>query len=157
MKRLIVMASMALVLGACLCIANIAYTQGWNTTPGQDQAQPGQDQAQPGQDQQLAPKESHGSIAYSPTTGKVGKAVNYPTRAAAEQEALNRCGESDCKAYSWFKNACGALARGDDGSGALGWAWDTDRMEAERKAIAQCQGTKGNPRCQVIAWGCATP
>jgi serine/threonine-protein kinase len=101
----------------------------------------------------LAQSDLHGAIAYSPATGKLGRAADYGTREEAEREALRQCDESDCKVYSWFMNSCGVLARGDDG--AIGWSWDVDIDQAAEKAIRQCRDAKG-VNCKPIAGGCTT-
>ena len=57
--------------------------------------------------------ENHGAIAFSEETGAVGYSYDHPTRDAAETKALEECGPG-CKVVQWFRNACGALATGDN-------------------------------------------
>jgi serine/threonine-protein kinase len=39
----------------------------------------------------------------------------------------------------WFRNACGALARGSRGRAA--WAWADTRAAAERTALNRCRAS----------------
>jgi serine/threonine-protein kinase len=80
--------------------------------------------------------DDYGAIAYSRSTGKCAWAINYASRGAAENAATQRCGASDCGAVIWFRNACGALARGSRGQWASAWAGS--RAEAERNALSRC-------------------
>lgn len=50
----------------------------------------------------------YGAIAYAPN-GAGASVWDYPSRADAEQTALNYCGYSSCKVLSSFKD-CGAVA-----------------------------------------------
>ena len=95
----------------------------------------------------------YGAIAYSPSTKAYGFSYDYPSRGAAENEALSRCRSqaSDCTVPLRFRNACGALAIGSDGYGT---GWGTDRGIAEQYAIRVCrQHTQG---CAVTRWVCTT-
>jgi hypothetical protein len=93
----------------------------------------------------------YGAIAFSQDTGSVGYSNDYGTRAGAEERARAECG-SDCEVVSWFVNACGALATGDDKGYGTGWA--TTRREAERVALSNCNDNAAN--CSVIRWVCTT-
>ncbi|MGB3536447.1 MAG: DUF4189 domain-containing protein [Microcoleaceae cyanobacterium] len=94
--------------------------------------------------------DSFGAIATTPDGSMWGYAYDHPTRAQAERQALEECGESDCQIKLWFKNACGALAK--DGNGSLGWAWGENRTQAEAEAISSC----GTGTCQIETWVCTT-
>jgi type II secretory pathway pseudopilin PulG len=92
----------------------------------------------------------YAAIAYSFGTGKWGNAYNYTTRAEAERVALSKCGKSDCEVLAWARNACCALAVGDDSK--YGYGWDSDRSSAERRALAECR--KRTTNCEIISWAC---
>lgn len=100
-------------------------------------------------------RDNYGAIAYSRETRANGTSWNFATRAAAERAAVRECenysGSGDCRAVIWFRNACGALAVGDNG--ALGWAWNRDRSPAEREAVRQC-AVYGGGGCKVVRWTC---
>lgn len=100
----------------------------------------------------VASADSFGAIAYSPATGATGWAHSFPNRSGAERMALGGCSKSarDCRVAIWFKNACGAVARGSDGWGS---GWGNDRRRAELEAIGSCNQYTGG--CRVIRWQCS--
>jgi hypothetical protein len=85
---------------------------------------------------------AYGALAYSPSTGAVGYSSKYGTQGEAEGAAIRFCrqygGTDDCKIEVWFNKACGALAA--NGKGAYGSAWGHSSAEAERLALARCNG-----------------
>jgi hypothetical protein len=85
---------------------------------------------------------AHGALACSRSTGAIGYSFKYDTRGAAERAAIRFCHESggteDCKIQVWFNKACGALAT--NRTGAYGSAWAYSSAEAERLALARCNG-----------------
>ena len=88
------------------------------------------------------------AIAYSPSTGHVGYSYNAPSRARAEQAALNECDRDDAEILVWVKNGYAAMAVGDDGS--YGYAWGSTRATAERIALQKCLDVGGErPRIVV--------
>ena len=91
----------------------------------------------------------YGAIAFSQGSGAVGYSYDYQTRAAAEERALDECGEG-CEVAVWFRNACGALATGDDAG--YGSAWAVSRREAEQIALDQCNRHAEN--CSIRRWVC---
>jgi hypothetical protein len=93
----------------------------------------------------------YGAIAFSQDTGSVGYSNDYGTRAGAEERARAECG-SDCEVVLWFRNACGALATGDDNGYGTGWA--ASRREAEQVALSNCNANAEN--CSVNRWVCTT-
>jgi hypothetical protein len=94
----------------------------------------------------------YGAIAYSEATGNWGTAYDYGSRAHAERDALSRCNSADCEIKCWFRNSCGALAKGE---GGLGWSWAAgSREEAEALAIANCE--EHGTDCRIICWVCTT-
>jgi serine/threonine-protein kinase len=97
--------------------------------------------------------QNYGAIAYSPSTGADGWAFDYPSRAVAERNALQDCRKyaDDCAIQLWFRDACGALAVGDNGYGT---GWGTDRRIAESYAIQTCR--KYTSKCAVRRWVCTS-
>lgn len=96
--------------------------------------------------------DSFGAISLSPATGATGWSHDYSSRWEAEDVAQSHCYKNagDCRVAIWFKNACGAVARGNDGWGA---EWATGSRQAQRAALAACSNhTYG---CQVIRWQCS--
>ena len=98
-----------------------------------------------------ASADNYGAIAYSPSTKANGYSYDYPSRAAAENNAMSRCDAEDCKIVMWFREACGAVAAGADGYGA---SWASTRSQAEAKAIAECG--KYTSGCATAVWTCTT-
>lgn len=94
--------------------------------------------------------DNYGAIAITPDGESWGYSFDYPTREQAEKRALEECGLSNCRVQVWFKNACGAVARNEEGK--LGWAWADTRKQAEAEAVAAC----GTGTCQVHTWACTT-
>jgi hypothetical protein len=94
-----------------------------------------------------------GAIAYSPSSHADGFSYDYSTEAEAEERALAECNSrgDGCQSALWFRNACGALARGPDGWGA---AWGDDQDGAEQNALAECGSHSDN--CSVTRWICTT-
>ena len=96
-------------------------------------------------------RENWGAIAYSTRTGRWGAVYNYATQAKAVNAAVVRCGADDCQAVVWFRNGCGAFAKG---RGAYGWGLGATRAEAEEKALAACR--QRGPYCGVVSWSCTS-
>jgi hypothetical protein len=97
------------------------------------------------------PQDYFGAIAYSSQTGAHGWAKDYPSRDAAQRAALSICRKhaSDCRAVLWFRNACGALARGPNGPG---WAWAESQVAADKQAMELC--AKHSTGCSVTRSVC---
>ena len=95
-----------------------------------------------------AAQDNYGAIAASPD-GSYGYSYDSASQAEAEQAALNRCGAWDCVVKVWFRNTCGAYARGRGGEG---WAWGDTREEAEDRALRGCSA-RGRD-CEVVCWVC---
>jgi hypothetical protein len=96
-------------------------------------------------------RDNWGAIAYSVGTGRWGLVYDYPTQAKAINAAVMRCGVRDCQAAVWFRNGCGAFAKGGR---AYGWGIGNSRGEAEEKALAECR--KRGPGCRIISWSCTS-
>lgn len=96
--------------------------------------------------------DSFGAISLSPATGATGWSHDYSSRWEAEDVAQSHCYKNagDCRVAIWFKNACGAVARGNDGWGA---EWATGSRQAQRAALAAC--SNHTYACQVIRWQCS--
>jgi serine/threonine-protein kinase len=96
---------------------------------------------------------TYGAIAFSPDTGAAGYSTGRGTRANAEDWAMYYCDQYayDCRVAVHFRNACGAVARGQNG----GWgsSWDYDRAGAQNNAIASCR--RNDSGCRIIRWACS--
>ena len=93
--------------------------------------------------------DKYGAIAFSQDTGRHGYSYNYNSRGGAESRALNECGRS-CSVAVWFRNACGALAVGENNAYGSGWA--VDRGDAENIALDGCGQHAGD--CRIVRWAC---
>ena len=91
-----------------------------------------------------------GAIAYSSSTGSYGWSNNYATRDAAENRALQECesfsGAGDCFVAVWVENAWASLAKASNL--AYGWAWNTDKSQAEINALQECSQRGSN--CSLV-------
>ena len=95
-----------------------------------------------------AAQDNYGAIAVAPD-GSWGSAYDQASRAEAEQTALRSCGSLSCEVKLWFRNNCGAYARGRGGEG---WAYAETRAEAEQAALHECS-LRGRA-CEVLCWAC---
>lgn len=83
----------------------------------------------------------YGAIAVNPITRAAGIAYNYQSQADANAGASNKCGLG-CSIVATFGNGmCGALARGS--IGAVGYAVNPSKSNAESDAMAQCRAAGG--------------
>jgi Domain of unknown function (DUF4189) len=98
-----------------------------------------------------AADDNYGAIAFSQDSGNYGYAIDYDSRRSAEADALKECGDG-CEVVVWFKNACGALATGDDNGYGTGWA--SNHADAEDIAMSACN--KNSSNCSVLRWQCTT-
>jgi len=84
--------------------------------------------------------DTFGAIAYSTLTGDFGWSNKRGSQAQAEHAALVACqnhsGGGGCVNVHWVRNACTALATGDNRGFAA--AWDNSISNAEQKAINTC-------------------
>lgn len=96
--------------------------------------------------------DSFGAISLSLATGATGWSHDYASRWKAEEVAQSHCYKyaGDCRVAIWFKNACGAVARGPDGWGA---DWALGRRQAQRAAVTACSNHSYG--CEVIRWQCS--
>lgn len=95
---------------------------------------------------------SYGAIAISPDSGATGWSHGYSSRSGAEAEAQQNCDgyADDCQVALWFKDACGAVARGSDGWGS---GWGNNQRRAEHEALKSC--ARHSDECRVIRWQCS--
>ncbi|MFO0554970.1 MAG: DUF4189 domain-containing protein [Polyangiaceae bacterium] len=100
-----------------------------------------------------AKADKFGALAFSDSTGKYGWAADRASREEAEDAAIGFCEVKDCRPIVWFKNSCGAIARGDDRVVYYAYG-QTSREESERVAIDRCQ--EHTTKCVGIAWGCTS-
>jgi hypothetical protein len=97
----------------------------------------------------------------------VGYALNFPSKEAAQAEALKRCREfrdapeatrSLCRIVENFRNRCIAIAMDPDaGTTGVGWAVDREQVLAEEFAMERCIETAGKRRrsfCRVTFTRC---
>ncbi|MUL78900.1 DUF4189 domain-containing protein [Mycolicibacterium sp. CBMA 226] len=89
----------------------------------------------------------YGAIAYS-SNGASGWAIDYPSRAEAQQAAINSCGYTDCTALTTF-TGCGAVARSNSASAAQG-GQGTTLARAEARALRLLGTADG----YIDAWAC---
>jgi len=95
---------------------------------------------------------AYGAIAYSPDSGDYGYSFSYSSRAGAERRAKRECGKTDCTIAAWFRNSCGALATGDDGT----WAGGRGDSESAARRDAQSDCVKeGGKNCEVVHAQCS--
>ncbi len=95
-----------------------------------------------------------GAIAIDSNHGsRYGFSYDYPTRAQAEQRALNECGYG-CQVVLDFDTGCGAYAADQaSGSSVYGWGTSTSRDGAQNRALSECKA-QGGSRCIIRVWGC---
>jgi serine/threonine-protein kinase len=97
-------------------------------------------------------RDLYGAIAYSQQTKNYSWATDFNSQEAAENAAMDECYNkaSDCRIATWFQNACGALAVGEDG----GWGahWGKNFRQAQNKALSACNGSSYN--CEVVVTKC---
>ena len=95
----------------------------------------------------------HGSIAFSQEADggyAWGIAWSFDDAAGARNTALGQCrahGGTGCTEVGWFREACGALAIGDNNGYGTGWGATT--AEAERSALEQCRVVNADCRVEV--------
>lgn len=96
--------------------------------------------------------DSFGAISLSPETGATGWSHDYNSRREAERVAQSHCfgNADDCRVAIWFKNGCGAVARGPDGWGA---DWASGSRRAQRAALAACSNRSYG--CRIVRWQCS--
>ncbi|WP_071288297.1 DUF4189 domain-containing protein [Mycolicibacterium llatzerense] len=89
----------------------------------------------------------YGAIAYS-SNGASGWSVDYPSRQAAGEAAVNTCGYTDCSVLTSF-TGCGAVARSSSASVAQGGS-GTTLARAEARALRLLGTADG----YIDTWAC---
>ncbi|ONM47795.1 DUF4189 domain-containing protein [Nocardia donostiensis] len=90
----------------------------------------------------------YGAIAVSLSTGRYGYSYDYPSYAAAEASAEDRCGVADCVAKISWRNGCGALAVS---SNYFSYGAAATRSGARREALANNPGN-----AYIEHWNCTS-
>jgi len=89
---------------------------------------------------------------------------NFSPRAAAQSAALDTCrrlanvreAAENCRVVGLFTDQCFAIAFAPQAAAGLSWAIDTDKREAERRAMNDCAAAAGDHRdqCRVVQSRC---
>lgn len=90
-----------------------------------------------------------GAIGFD-SKGKIGVAFSHWSEERAYRYAQNECGWK-CAEMRTFKNACAAIARGENGSWS--WAKGPNRSSAEHSAHELCDARTHN--CKTVVWACS--
>ncbi len=99
----------------------------------------------------------YGSIVFSQESGggyAWGMAWSYDSRSSARKRAISECRSRNgtgCGEISWFRDACGALAIGDNNG--YGSGWGTSISLAEDYALQSCRNANRN--CRITISRCA--
>ena len=96
---------------------------------------------------EAAAADTYAAIAFSKVNGYSGFGNRYPTRAGAEERALQECGES-CNVVIWTRDACAVLAVGT-GNG-YGVFWSTDEDGAVSGALDECNARTADCALRVM-------
>ena len=102
-------------------------------------------------------QDQYGSIAFEQLSGggyAWGIAWSYDSWESARDRATRECrstGSRNCTEGGWFRNACGALAIGDENGYGTGWG-DSIAL-AESSAMSNCRAA--NQNCRVEEARCA--
>jgi Domain of unknown function (DUF4189) len=83
-----------------------------------------------------------GAMAYSYDADILGSSWGANSRQTAANEAIKRCGRSDCKIVLRVMNGFGAYAQSDD---AMGTGYGSTQLEAKQMAIQQCRQVANIP------------
>ena len=89
-----------------------------------------------------------GSVAHG-EDGTNGLSYNYRGPRAADEAALNKCGD-DCRVVERFRHSCAAIARSR--RGGYGYAVRDGEGQAERSAMENCE--RYNESCRIFLSGC---
>ena len=106
----------------------------------------------------LHAKELHGSIAFSQESDggyAWGIAWRFDSSVNATAGAVEQCrreGGTKCTKVGWFRNACGAIAIGEENGYGAGWGHT--KRDAEADALAQCRNA-GNANCRTEVSRCS--
>jgi len=104
--------------------------------------------------QDIERRSTWGAIAYSPSSGRVGRAWNHYFEKKAERDALSTCGRDDCEAVT-FSDSCRGVAIGDDPV-LNGWYDGGGETEEDAEASARAACVSGGLRnCRAVASLCS--
>lgn len=94
---------------------------------------------------------NYGFIAYSPGTGAMGFALNYPQPEDAQARAMQECAQRDCKLVVGVRppGHCIALAVNRPDKTIYDGGAGITRGEAENDALARVPGGV------IVGWGCS--
>ena len=98
-----------------------------------------------------AAADNWGSIYFSATNLANGFSYRHRSKNAAENAAWENCDADDCEKAISFRNACGAVAVGENGGWGADWA--PRGREAQNKALRACRNHDSG--CYVLRWQCA--
>ena len=117
----------------------------------------------PGYGQQQAPQrpaevwqDRYGAIYLDASKGAIGTSSKMPSRATAEQAALNGCqakGGINCKMEAWYGNGCVAYVVSDHSYVAI---QKPKLDDAIQEGMQKCQRS-GGANCQVDYTDCSLP
>ena len=95
----------------------------------------------------VSQEDMFGAIA---TSGDAyGFSYDYASREEAEDAAIANCPADDCATQISFRNACGAVVRGE---GRVAWGVGVSREDAVDNALFEC-----GEECELLVWACTTP
>lgn len=89
-----------------------------------------------------------GAVGFGPD-GEIGWSYGQWSEESAYNVAQDGCGWG-CTEVQTFYNACAAMARGN---GGWGWAFESNRENAESSAVNYCMDHAYD--CQVVVWACS--
>jgi len=100
--------------------------------------------------------ESYAAIAYSASTGAIGRSgdsiESFPTLEAAEVQAVQSCGADDCRILVWVKNGCASVSF-SAGDVYYAWGWSTLLGDAQNRSLTQCRALYGD--CTLKTFTCS--
>jgi hypothetical protein len=99
---------------------------------------------------EAAAQNNYAAIAFNKETGGSGRSYNYPSRARAEERALEECGRG-CFVVAWIRNQCLALAVGR-GNG-YGYSMSVGARRAAEGALFECR--KRTDNCRLNSETCS--
>jgi hypothetical protein len=98
-----------------------------------------------------AAQDTYAAIAFNKQSGATGYSYRHPSRARAEERALQECGRG-CELVAWVRNQCLSLATGR--GNAYGYAMATNDARAMEQAVVECE--KRARGCEVNTTICSS-
>src|SRR3954451_20592352 len=97
---------------------------------------------------------AYGAFAHDDTSGRYGASWNQNSQARADEAALKGCASEHCKVvFRLTGPLCGAIAMTDNGK-IWGGATRSDRDDAQRAAVANCEKRIGAGSCRARSVQC---